>query len=214
MPVARAVVFDFNGTLSHDEPLLCRLYQEIFAEHGRPLDETEYYRSLAGETDEAIIGGWLRVHGEQLARLVAERIDRYCLIADGSTVPEAAREAVSYAAGRVPVAVVSAAYRREIEPVLEATGIAPLLTAVVSVDDVTHGKPHPEAYALALARIGGGIPPAAVVAFEDTEAGVTSAKAAGLRCLAVRGTMPDHRLSHADEIVDGIDVPLVRRLVG
>ena len=52
------------------------------------------------------------------------------------------------------------------------------------------------------------------MAFEDTEAGVASARAAGLRCLAVRGTLPDERLAAADGIVDGIDVELVRTLVG
>jgi beta-phosphoglucomutase-like phosphatase (HAD superfamily) len=53
-----------------------------------------------------------------------------------------------------------------------------------------------------------------VVAFEDTEAGVAAALGAGLRCLAVRGTLPDGRLAAADDIVDRIDVELVRSLVG
>ena len=56
--------------------------------------------------------------------------------------------------------------------------------------------------------------PDEVVAFEDTEAGVASALGAGLRCLAVRGTLPDVRLAAADGIVDAIDVELVRSLVG
>ena len=53
-----------------------------------------------------------------------------------------------------------------------------------------------------------------VVAFEDTEAGVASARGAGMRCLAVRGTHPDERLAAADGIVDAIDAELVRALVG
>jgi len=52
------------------------------------------------------------------------------------------------------------------------------------------------------------------VALEDTEAGVASAKAAGLRCVAVLGTHPPERLRGADEIVEAIDVDLVRRLLG
>jgi beta-phosphoglucomutase-like phosphatase (HAD superfamily) len=52
-----------------------------------------------------------------------------------------------------------------------------------------------------------------VVAFEDTEAGVASAKGAGLRCIAVRGTLPDDRLVAADEVVDAIDVALIERLL-
>jgi beta-phosphoglucomutase-like phosphatase (HAD superfamily) len=48
----------------------------------------------------------------------------------------------------------------------------------------------------------------------DTEAGVASAKAAGMRCLAVLGTLPPERLAAADELVERIDVPLMRRLLG
>ena len=86
--------------------------------------------------------------------------------------------------------------------------------ALVAADDVTRGKPDPEGYVRALAALGDGLVPPDVVAFEDTEAGVAAARAAGLRCLAVRGTHADERLAGADGIVDAIDVDLVRSLVG
>ena len=214
MGQARALVFDFNGTLSHDEPLLYSIYAELFAAHGRPLAKADYFGSLAGNTEEAIIGSWLGVDGDELRRLVEERIDRYVDRADGSTIPVVLREAVRHAAGRVPVAVVSGAYRREIEPVLERAGVTDAIGVIVAADDVARGKPDPEGYRRALERIGVGLAPPDVVAFEDTEAGVASARAAGLRCLAVRGTLPDERLAAADAIVDAIDVELVRSLVG
>jgi beta-phosphoglucomutase len=214
MGPARALVFDFNGTLSHDEPVLFGIYSELFAEHGRPLTETDYYGRLAGNTEEAIIGGWLGVEGEELQALVEERIDRYVARADGSTITAGLREAVRYASARVPVAVVSGAYRREIEPVLAGAQLVPHVTAVVTADDVSRGKPDPEGYRLALAALGDGLAARDVVAFEDTEAGVASATGAGLRCLAVRGTLPDARLAAAERIVDAIDLDLVRSLVG
>ena len=61
MQPAHALAFDFNGTLSHDEPVLFAIYAELFAEHGRPLTEADYYGRLAGNTEEAIIQGWLDV---------------------------------------------------------------------------------------------------------------------------------------------------------
>jgi beta-phosphoglucomutase-like phosphatase (HAD superfamily) len=214
MGPARALVFDFNGTLSHDEPVLFGIYSELFAEHGRPLTETDYYGRLAGNTEEAIIGGWLGVEGDELQALVEERIDRYVARADCSTITAGLREAVRYASARVPVAVVSGAYRREIEPVLAGAQLVPHVTAVVTADDVSRGKPDPEGYRLALAALGDGLAARDVVAFEDTEAGVASATGAGLRCLAVRGTLPDARLAGAERIVDAIDLDLVRSLVG
>jgi beta-phosphoglucomutase-like phosphatase (HAD superfamily) len=213
MGEVQALMFDFNGTLSHDEPLLLAIYQRLFARHGRPLSEEQYFTRLAGLSEEAIVGGWLGVDGPLLESLVAERVETYAAeAADGATVIEPLREAVRYAASRVPVAIVSGAFRAEIEPVVEAAGIAGELTAIVCADDVQHGKPHPAGYLLGLERLG--VAATDAVAFEDTEAGVAAAKAAGLRCLAVRGTLPDERLAGADELVDRIDVALVRRLVG
>ena len=212
MGIVRALMFDFNGTLSDDEPLLCEIYRELFAKHGRPLTEEQYYGGLAGLADDAIIGGWLGVDGPLLGSLVAERISRYIdTAAGGSTVSEPARDAVRVAAARVPVAIVSGAFQAEIVPVVEAAGLAAELTTIVAADDVECGKPDPEGYLLALDRLG--LEAFDVVALEDSEAGIAAAKAAGLRCLAVRGTLPESRLAEAAEIVDGIDIALIERLL-
>jgi HAD superfamily hydrolase (TIGR01509 family) len=207
--VTRAIVFDFNGTLSDDEPLLYEVYAELFAEHGRPLTEDEYLEQLAGNTEEEIIRRWLgRVDDE----LIADRIARYVArTADGSTVDDDVRAAVRYAADRVPVGLVSAAARAEIDPVVGAAGLAGLFSIVVSSESVTHGKPHPEPYERAAELLE--LPPGDVVAFEDTEAGVASAKAAGMRVVAVTRTLGAERLAHADQLVPRIDVDIVRRLL-
>jgi beta-phosphoglucomutase len=213
--VPRAVVFDFNGTLSDDEPLMCAIYREMFAMRGRPLTEAEYFEQLAGHTEEAIIGGWLGVDGEELAALVAERVARYLeLAADGSTVSTSVREAVAYAAERVPVAVVSGAFRREIEPVLSAARLSGHVRVLVAADDVEQGKPHPEAYALAVPLLGDDLRAEQVLAFEDTEAGVAAAKDGGLCCVGVLGTVAPERLARANELVERIDAELLERLLG
>ncbi|MDQ4018536.1 MAG: hypothetical protein M3188_01725, partial [Actinomycetota bacterium] len=60
----------------------------------------------------------------------------------------------------------------------------------------------------------GGLAPGDVVVFEDTEAGIAAAKAAGMRCVAVLGTLAPERLGRADELAARLDVALVSRLVG
>lgn len=212
MSAPRAVLFDFNGTLSQDEPLLLRIYQSLFARYGKPLSDEEYFARFAGLTEEAIVGGWLGVDGPLLGSLMAERIAAYAAeAADGATVTEDVRAAVRYAAERMPVAIVSGAFRAEIEPVVAAAGLAEQITLIVAADDVEHGKPHPEGYMQALDALD--LDASEVVAFEDTEAGIAAAKAAGLRCIAVRGTLPDDRLAAADEIVNAIDVALLQQLL-
>ena len=211
----RAIVFDFNGTLSHDEPILCEIFMELFAEHGKPLSAQEYFDVLAGLSDPEIVRTWLGHDHPAVDDVIEERIRRYRVaVADGSSVPAELREAVRYAAARVPLAIVSGAARAEIEPVVQAAGIAECFEAVVPAEDVEHGKPAPDGYLRALELIGDGIAPADFLVFEDTEAGVASAKEAGMRCFAVLGTLTPERLAQADEIVERIDLPLVQRLLG
>jgi beta-phosphoglucomutase len=205
-----ALLFDFNGTLSDDEQIQCEIYQEIFAEAGKPLGKAQYFAELAGLSDPEIVRTWL---GEERPELVAERVSRYqARAADGSTVGPAAREAVRYAAKRAQLAVVSGAARVEIESVLTSAGLTELISLVVAADDVEAGKPDPEGYIRALELLDRR--PDEAVAFEDSEAGVAAAKAAGLRCIALEGTVEVDRLAAADEIVGALDVELMQRLLG
>jgi beta-phosphoglucomutase len=75
---------------------------------------------------------------------------------------------------------------------------------------VVHGKPDPEGYAKTLGLLG--VEPADAVVFEDTEAGIASARSAGVgRVLAMKTTLEPHRLAQADELIDRIDVDVMRR---
>jgi HAD superfamily hydrolase (TIGR01509 family) len=212
MPVC-AVVFDFNGTLSDDEPVLCELFIHLFAEHGKPLSAQEYFDRLAGLSDPEIVRTWLGADHPDVDAVIAERVARYtAAVADGSTVHDHVREAVRYAADRVPLAICSGAARAEIEPVVEAAGLAGCFRAIVSSDDVVAGKPNPEGYSTAFGLLG--IAPADGLVVEDTEAGIASAKAAGTGIvLAVKSTLEPHRLAQADALIDRVDVDLIRRYV-
>ena len=209
----RALIFDFNGTLSDDEPILCEIFVHLFAEHGRPMSAQEYFDELAGLSDPEIVRAWLGRDHPDIDTVIGERVARYrAAVADGSSVHEHTREAVRYAGQRVPLAICSGAARAEIEPVVEAAGIAPLIRGIVSSDDVAEGKPHPEGYLRALELLD--VAAADTVVFEDTEAGIASARAAGVGyVLAVRGTLDPHRLAAADELVDRVDVDVMRRLL-
>ena len=209
----RAIVFDFNGTLSHDEPILCEIFIELFAEHGKPLSAQEYFDELAGLSDPEIVRTWLGRDHPAVDEVIEARIRRYrAAVADGSSVPTELREAVRYAAERAPLAIVSGAARPEIEPVVEAAGLTDCFDVIVTSDDIERGKPDPEGYLRALSLFDGDTDAGDVLVLEDTEAGVESAKRAGMRCFAVLGTLSPERLSHADEIVERIDVPLMQRI--
>ena len=196
---AAAIAFDFNGTLSDDEPVLARVYTEMIA----GLTEEEYFARLAGHTDDFIFAGD--------ASLIAERVARYnAIVVDGSTVDAETRAAVRLAAERLPVALVSAALRDEVEPVLAASGLRDAFTVVLTQDDVVRGKPDPQPYLLAAERLG--IEPAALAVFEDTDVGVASARAAGAYVVGLTRTVGRDRMRDADELVERITVEIVERL--
>jgi beta-phosphoglucomutase len=214
-PPVRALILDFNGTVSHDEHIVLELFQELFGELGRPLDAATYERALAGMSDPEIVYAWLGRDHPQAAHVIAERDRRYrARTADGSTIPESVRAAVRLAAEHVPVAVCSGAARSEIASTLDAAGIAGLIRLIVAAEDVPRGKPAPDGYAEAHRRLAPGLPAAHVLAFEDTEVGVASALAAGLRCIAVLGTMSAERLAAAERIVPSLDSAVVREALG
>jgi HAD superfamily hydrolase (TIGR01509 family) len=210
----RAAVFDFNGTLSDDEPILFGIYETMFAAQGRPLTQRQYVDELAGHSEEEIIGSWLGRDRPDFDELVAERIARYrAAVADGSTVYPEVRDAVRWAAERVPVAIVSGAAREEIVPVVEAAGLAPLVGALVTADDVVEGKPHPEGYLRVLELLSDGLRADEVLVFEDTEVGVAAAKAAGMYCVGITRTLVPARLAAADELIPELDLATVQRLL-
>jgi len=212
---ARALILDFNGTVSLDEHIVFEVFQELFAEQGRPLDAETYERELAGMSDPEIAWAWLGRDHPAAAEVIAERDRRYrARTADGSTVPESIRAAVRLAAEHVPVAVCSGAARSEISSTLGAAGLMDAIDLIVAAEDVPRGKPAPDGYVEAHRRLAPGLAAGDVLAFEDTEVGVVSALAAGLRCIAVRGTMGDDRLGVAERIVPELDAAIVREVLG
>jgi beta-phosphoglucomutase len=209
--MTRAVLFDFNGTLSHDEPVWFEVYRELYAERGRPITREEYFAQLAGLSDTEGVRAWL---GEDDPELIERGIGAYLAAAgDGSTVPPASREAVAIAAARVPVGIVTTAKRAVLDRIVAAAGLAPHLAFTVTAEDVTRTKPDPEGYLVALSRLPG-IDAADVLVLEDTPLGVAAAKAAGMRCAAVLGSAPAERLGAADEIVERLDGETIQRLLG
>jgi beta-phosphoglucomutase-like phosphatase (HAD superfamily) len=121
------------------------------------------------------------------------------------------RAAVRWTAERVPVALVSAALRDEIEPVLDSAGLRDAFSVVLAQDDVTRGKPDPQPYLLAAERLG--IAPAGLLAFEDTDVGVASAKAAGATVAGLTRTLGAERMAQADVLVERLDIPTLEGLL-
>jgi len=205
----RALLLDFNGTLSDDEPLLCRIFQELFEEAGKPLSDEVYFAELAGLSDPEIVERWL---GEPRSDLLERKIAIYRRETRmGETIDPATRFALKDAARHFRVGVVSGAAREEVEWVLAAARLLTTMSVIVAAEDVVRGKPDPEGYRRALHDLR--VDASDAVAVEDSEAGVNAAAAAGIYTIAVTTTLPAERLSDADEIAEAFDSDLIRGLV-
>jgi HAD superfamily hydrolase (TIGR01509 family) len=140
---------------------------------------------------------------EELNRLVVERMkERY---REQLPVIDGAVEAVRRIGERWPLGLASSSNRPLIDLALELLGVADLFRVTVSSEEVERGKPAPDVYLEAARRLG--VSPERVAAIEDSANGIRSAKAAGMRVIAIPNPHyppPDDALEQADAVLDSL----------
>ncbi len=211
MPL-RAVVFDFDGVLVDSEPLHFRALRGGLQSEGIAIDEDEYYERYAAYDDRTAIRLALEQHGtpydaERVGRTAKRKSELFDELLPGIPFFPGARELVRDLARELPLAIASGALRSEIERILAAGGLRECFRAVVGAEDVERTKPDPLPYASAvalLARESSGLRPEDCVAFEDTMAGIASARAAGLKVIGVTHTYPAEKLGAAHRVAPGL----------
>lgn len=212
-----ALVFDFDGVLANSEPLHLETFQQVLATIGVHLPAVEYYERYLGYDDEgafrAVLGDrGLAPRDGEIARLIAEKAELLprLLSSPGILVPGAV-ECVARLAAVLPLAIASGARREEIELVLDARGLRPHFELIVAAGETPRSKPFPDPYARAVeqlaerGRVPAGTPGTACVAIEDSHWGIASARAAGLRCIALTTSYPREALTEADLVVESLD---------
>ncbi len=206
----QAIVFDFDGVIADSERLHLRAFQDVLADHKVTLSARDYYERYLGFDDEGVFRTLAGEHAwpmneAALHGLLEKKALRYrqLTVSEDLLYPGAARF-IRKAAKSVPIAVASGALTREIEDVLDRAGIRACFSAIVGADQTSRSKPAPDPYVEALARLAGvsGDPLQArrSVAIEDSHWGLESAKAAGLRCVAVTTTYGERELAGAAEL--------------
>jgi HAD superfamily hydrolase (TIGR01509 family) len=204
----RGVIFDFNGTLSDDEPLLMQIFTEIFAARlGWDMSPAEYRDRLLGHSDREIVQIAVDQHADGDAatteELLAQRRRRYKeLVAERSPITTEATALVRRLdAAAVPMAIVTGAQREDVMAVLDRCEVGRRIDLLVTEEDVRMGKPDPEGFlrgAALLARR-----PEDILVFEDSVPGVMGAKRAGMSCVAVAGATPNALLHSVAPAVTG-----------
>lgn len=201
-----AVLFDFDGTLADTEPIHLRAFQDVFSPHGIRIGFREYLATYVGLDDRDAIRAAFKDRAllrDEMDELVARK-GRAFLAAAASAQPyPGMRTWLRFLRGRVPLALCSGALPTDIAPILRRFKLGGLFDVVVTAADVRQSKPHPQSYRLAIRRLRRcfperHFPSGRCLAVEDTVAGIRSAKAAGLKVLALAHTHPARDLSEAD----------------
>ena len=199
-----AVVFDLDGLLIETEELWAEVREQLARDRGGSYDARSQRDMMGMSSPE-----WSRyMHervglpespGEIAAEVIEQMEARY---RERLPLIDGAVEAVERLAARWPVGLASSSNRPLIDLVLELSGLGRFFRATVSSEEVARGKPSPDVYLEACRRLG--VAPARAVAVEDSHAGIGSAKAAGMRVIAV----PNPSFPPGDEALADADVVL------
>jgi HAD superfamily hydrolase (TIGR01509 family) len=205
MTVSKAVLWDMDGTLINSEALHWIAWRETMANEGVVVTR-EQFLSTFGQRNDSIIPTLLG------SAATAERVERI-----GDAMEERSRDllrqvGIAFEPGVASwlkrlqqhgwqQAIASAAPRANLDAVLDGLSATHIFQGIVSAEDVHRGKPDPEVYQLAAARVG--VPAARCIVVEDAAAGVEGARRAGMRSIGVSHNGKD---LHADVVVQSLDL--------
>lgn len=199
-----AVVLDMDGVLIEGEEVWDAVREQLVRERGghwtagaqatmMGMSSPEWSSYMARELGVPMEPA--AISSETVARVAARYAERLPLV-DGAV------EVVRELAGRWPLGLASSANRPIIELVLERSGLTGCFRVTVSSEEVARGKPAPDVYLEAAARLA--VPPERCAAVEDSASGLRSAAAAGLWVVAV----PNRRYPPPAELVRAADLAL------
>jgi beta-phosphoglucomutase family hydrolase len=187
-----AVLWDMDGTLVDSEEYHWISWRDTMAAEGASLTRNQFGGSF-GQRNDAILASWLGPDAamERVQRIgdTKEELYRKLLREGGlAPLPGASEWVKRLNQEGWAQAIASSAPRANVTAVLEVIDLGGCFQTIVSAEDVTKGKPDPQVFLTAAARLG--IPPQQCIVVEDAPAGVEAARRAGMRSIGVRRIGP------------------------
>lgn len=206
MTALHAAIFDMDGLIADTEPVMRLAVNAALAPYGVQVGEEGWARMVGKRgienfTDLKEMHG---LHPEPDELLRAKNAAYHRLLRENVAPMPGVYEAIETCKAQgLKLALASSASAQDIAIVLEALRLDGAFEEVVSGDDVIKGKPDPQIFLLAAARMG--VEPPRCVVLEDTAYGVTAAKAGGMRCIAVPNYFTsDQDFSRADAVLSSL----------
>jgi len=200
----KAVIFDLDGTLLDNNSFHRKTWEAYLKKMGKLISEEEFNAHLNGRTNkdavEYIYGR--KMSEEESTKYTLEKEELYREIYKPYIKPVSGLInflKILYQKN-IPMAIATSGIQPNIDFMFENIPIKKYFKEVVNSSHITHGKPHPEIYLKVASLLN--IPPINCLVFEDAVVGINSAKAAGMKVIAVATTQTKEELSIADMIVD------------
>lgn len=207
MAQIQAVIFDMDGTLIDSEILWVDAIEIALRQRGATLTRADATRLVYGHA-------WPDIYRQIEVRYPGLYPSRQAM--EAVTVPlfreyrsqrdiriQPSIELLRRLSQRLPAVIVSGSTRSRVRETVETLELGPCLRGFFACEDVPAGKPDPAGFLMAARFLG--VPPSSCLVFEDSAAGVTAAKAAGMRCVALqRANAGDQDLSRADLVLSSL----------
>lgn len=173
----KAVLFDCDGTLVDTMPVHREVWHQLFLRYDFVITD-EWWEAWANLPLLPMVRHVIPDATPELAEeLNVEAMAMYNEMLHKIEPLEHVIEVARQFHGRLPMAVVTGGYRDVVVPSLDAAGITHLFDYIVTADEVTHSKPAPDLYSLAMHKLG--VEPEVCLVYEDSEIGMASAHGAG-----------------------------------
>ncbi len=181
-----AVIWDVDGTLVDTAELHFQAWCALARELDQPFTRADFAATFGWRNPEIIPKLFAGDHSPaDVERLGNRKEDLYRAEAQKGVelLPGVRPLLAALAEARCRQAIGSSAPRRNLELILEITGTARYFDAIVSMEDTQRGKPHPEVFLIAAAKLA--VTPRHCVVIEDAPVGVQAAKAGGMKAIGV-----------------------------
>jgi len=197
----KAVIFDMDGVITHTMPDHYRAWRKVYANEGIDVTPLDIYlregqRGITSVQD-ILLSKNLPYNEEKGLELLRKKETLFKEIVKDRFIPGTRNFLKSLARSGLTLALVTGTARHELNRILPEH-LRRLFSIIVTADDVKIGKPDPEPYLFALRRLN--ISARDAIVIENAPFGIQSAKAAGIRCLALETSLPRTYLKGADAI--------------
>ncbi len=198
----KAIIFDMDGTLLESTEADYFAWKKVFERYEKTLTYQDYVPILGIRSKDVITRFLGFTNDEDVRRILVEKFNCFVEVANEKpvqSVPYSGEFLKAVFVSPLKVGLATSSRKEKMNLLLTQLGFIEYFDAIVTGEEVDNSKPAPDIFLKAALRLG--IDPAECIVVEDGPVGVSAAKKAGMKCVAITATTPAEKLVQADLII-------------